>query len=203
MADTIDRIIAAEWMFFDGTRNIGGRAPCQDDLHSFAIMRKSQLSAWDEATLDSYLRDLAEADRLGRNPVSEKYGYMMEYSSPVEFRRIEHLLPGVSWRKRALVTAILKELVHWQMDVIMRYPSLAARGRPLHTCEDTPSNVSFETYARGELYTYSERTLELYKAHIDRVLSRDGNLSEDVLRSTVRLQGYNSIEEANISLRNR
>jgi hypothetical protein len=196
MADTADRIIAAEWIFFDKTRNIGGRAPCQDDLRTFAIMRKSQLSAWDEATLASYLSDLDEADGQGRNPVSEKYAYMMEYSSPSEFRQIASLLPGVSPHKRMVAAEIVNILVRWQEETALRHPLLAGRGRLLRTRDDTPGNVSFETYARGELYTYSERTLERYKAHIDRMTDARENMCEKILSATVRLQGYASIEEA-------
>lgn len=189
MADVSDRIIATEWMFFDKVNNIGGRASCQDDLRTFAIMRKSQLYAWDEVTRESWLCDLRKYEIQARNPISEKYGYMMEYSSPAEFKRIEMVLPGVSMGKRMTVTYILKVLLRWEEEVICKYPSIRGRGRPLYTKDDKPWNVSFETYARGELYTYSERTLQLYKAHIDRTLAAGGNLAEDILRAMARLSG--------------
>ena len=74
----INQIVDIEWVMFDKVNNIGGRASCQDEKQTFYIMRSSQLGAWNEALLGSYLEDLQQAKAEGRNPLSEKYGYMME-----------------------------------------------------------------------------------------------------------------------------
>ncbi len=83
----IEKIISIEWTMFDAVENISGRASCQDDYDTFRIMRKSQLEAWNAETLESYLNDLKTAQENGRNLLSEKYAFMMEYTSPDEFEQ--------------------------------------------------------------------------------------------------------------------
>ena len=70
-------IIRMEWELFDKVQNIGGRASCQDQWSTFQIMRSSQLLAWTPELLSSYQNDLLEAKAAGRNPLSEKYGYII------------------------------------------------------------------------------------------------------------------------------
>jgi len=49
----------------------------------------------------------------------------------------------------------------WQQAMFLSHPAVMSGARPL-TDEGTQAQMtSFETYARGELETYSERTLEL------------------------------------------
>ena len=78
--ELVEQIILKEWKMFDAVNNVGGRASCQDDYRTFHIMRGSQFSAWNEKTLQSYHNDLEKAGEDGRNLVSEKYGFMMEYT---------------------------------------------------------------------------------------------------------------------------
>ena len=40
----IAAIIGAEWQMFDKVQNEGGRAACQNDARTFAIMRYSQFA---------------------------------------------------------------------------------------------------------------------------------------------------------------
>ncbi len=82
-----------EWELFDQVQNIGGRAVCQDNWSTFQIMRSSQLLPWPPELLSSYRDDLLEAKAAGRNPLSEKYGYMMERTCPEEYQKIRRLLP--------------------------------------------------------------------------------------------------------------
>ncbi|WP_346688138.1 DUF4125 family protein [uncultured Cloacibacillus sp.] len=99
MEELINEIIALEWAFFDKVQNEGGRAPCQDDFRTFCAMRASQYEAWDEATLSSWRGDLTAARAAGRNPLAEKYGYMMCIDAPEENRALAAQLPPVNGRE--------------------------------------------------------------------------------------------------------
>ena len=83
--NTIHQIIIREWEFFQNVHNTGGRASCQDNYEEFNIMRSSQWEIFSLPILRSYLDDLVLAKYKDRNPVMEKYAYMMKYSAPKEY----------------------------------------------------------------------------------------------------------------------
>ena len=66
----IQEIVNREWDFFYNTQNIGGQASCQNDRKTFEIMRKSQWQTCNKEILDSYLRDLKEAEKEKHNLVT-------------------------------------------------------------------------------------------------------------------------------------
>ena len=93
----IERIVRHEWDQFQRTNNEGGRAACQGNWPVFRQMRTSQFMTWTDPLLDSYLADLVEAERVGRNLVTEKYGRMMESTAPQDFHdNIEPYIPRLS-----------------------------------------------------------------------------------------------------------
>ena len=102
MEDLIKNLLDREWEMFTNVSNEGGRAACQDDRDTFDIMRKSQFSIWNRECLLSYLNDLEQARRSGRNLMTEKYGFMMADTAPNEFERIKNLLPEVTEEKERL-----------------------------------------------------------------------------------------------------
>ena len=121
----INRIIELEWDMFDKVTNTGGRAACQDDEWTFYVMRFSQFSALNEAMLQSYEQDLLQAQREGRNMVTEKYGYMMEYTDPAYFdKQLKPALPQVSPAKEELVDRIANLLLGFEKAFDARYPAL-------------------------------------------------------------------------------
>jgi len=61
--------------------------------------------------------------------------------------------------------------------------------------------TSFETYARGELETYSERTLGLLQRDLLAMQARGESLSEMVYDYLVRASGYASLEAAERKLK--
>lgn len=93
MRDITKQIVELEWAMFGKVQNRGGRAACQDDAQTFSIMRTSQLAAWTEEMRQSYLDDLRAAQSAGRNPLAEKYGYMMARTCPAEYEQIKDRLP--------------------------------------------------------------------------------------------------------------
>ncbi len=195
--DMIDSIIELEWKMFQDVPNIGGRAACQDDLKTFRIMRAGQSTSWSDATLESYLGDLKEAEGSGRNLITEKYGRMMRSTSPSEYARIEHLLPPVDPKATELMEKIVKIVLGWEQELLEKYPYIIKRGRPLFSTEDSFGVTSMETYLRGELATYSLRTLEVYLDHIQKEQSENINGSAITLLYMMKQYGFASLEDAN------
>ena len=195
--DLVEEVIRREWDQFQRTENEGGRASCQGNWPMFHQMRASQFMTWPEDLLRSYLDDLDEANRVGRNLVTEKYARMMASTAPDEYReRIEPFIPRLSDERVARQERVIAVQVAWARDFRGRYPKLGAAMRVLTTAEDTPEDTSFETYLRGELGTYSDRTMALYEAMVENLQAAGRNLTEQTVTNTVRLGGFADLEEA-------
>lgn len=195
--DLVEEVIRREWDQFQRTENEGGRASCQGNWPMFHQMRASQFMTWPEDLLRSYLDDLDEANRVGRNLVTEKYARMMASTAPDEYReRIEPFIPRLSDERIARQERVIDVQVAWARDFRGRYPKLGAAMRVLTTAEDTPEDTSFETYLRGELGTYSDRTMALYEAMVENLQAADRNLTEQTVANTVRLGGFADLTEA-------
>jgi hypothetical protein len=201
--DLIAKIVEIEWKMFHNVPNIGGTAACQEDIKTFEIMRFSQAMSWPEAALESYIDDLTEAEKNGRNLLTEKYARMMKSTSPLEYAQIEHLLPPLDPEVPPMIDKSVKIVLSWEEELAEKYPYLLARGRPIHSSDDTPSVTSIETYLRGELATYSPRTLELYYENVLKQKSENINGSEVTLANTMKRYGFNSLTEANEKLKTR
>jgi hypothetical protein len=187
-------------MFHD-VPNIEGTAPCQEERQTFEIMRVSQAASWSETALESYLDDLTEALKQGRNLMTEKYARMMESTSPAEYARIEHLIPSVSAEALSLIEKIASIVLGWEEELFKKYPFVLRQGRPVRSSSDTLFVTSLETYLKGELATYSLKTLELYHGHLVKEQSENINGSETTLAQTVEQYGFHSLEEANEKLK--
>jgi len=193
MTDTlINEITLLEWQMFDRVQNQGGRASCQDDWQTFSIMRTSQLSSWTVETLESYRDDLLQAAAAGRNLLQDKYAYMMKSTAPEEFARICHLLPAVDPERRELIDTAAKIQINEMEALAKTFPHVAATMRPLRSSCDGPYCTSFETYLKGELCTYSLRTLRCYHRQLT---NRELNYSYAVLNQTALQYGCKSLEE--------
>ncbi|WP_291532022.1 DUF4125 family protein [Bifidobacterium sp. UBA4282] len=195
--DLVEEVIRREWDQFQRTENEGGRASCQGNWPMFHQMRASQFMTWPEDLLRSYLDDLDEANRVGRNLVTEKYARMMASTAPDEYReRIEPFIPRLSDERIARQERVIDVQVAWARDFRGRYPKLGAAMRVLTTAEDTLEDTSFETYLRGELGTYSDRTMALYEAMVENLQAAGRNLTEQTVANTVRLGGFADLTEA-------
>ncbi|MEG1798730.1 MAG: DUF4125 family protein [Synergistaceae bacterium] len=199
MKNLIEEIIKTEWAFFDKVKNEGGRAECQDDFRTFSIMRRSQYMAWSPAMLESWRADLREAaeDENGRNPMTEKYGYMMCISDPEANAELAKLLPYVSEEQRCAARRITEKLLPQNEAFRKKYPHVAGCGRPLRTSEEKAAGVtSIETYELGELCTYSTRTLALFERHLAE-LERSGiSYPERVIENSLIQRGFTGLAQA-------
>ena len=196
MDTVITEIVQREWDFFQKVQNEGGRADCQDDPQTFQIMRRSQFLAWSERARESYLEDLIAAKESGRNLLTEKYAYMMKFTASEDFARIEKLLPPITEEKERLAEELAQIHIEWRISFENRYPRLAGKGRPLRSEEDTVFRTSFESYLKGELYTYSEKTLKLCLEDAKMMQEKGENQSIAIMQNTVRAYGYRTLEEA-------
>lgn len=192
----VEEIVQLEWQAFDKVENIGGRADCQNDLNTFTIMRKSQYLTWPEELLVSFITDFKEANKRGWNLITEKYARMMQSTSPDEYFQLEKDLPEISDAQYTIIEQIVAVQVAWMEAFAKEYPHLAASSRSIHTSEDTIWNTSYETYLRGELSTYSPKTLKLYGSFIVGLARNGENLAKLTMTNTVKLYGYETLEDA-------
>ena len=158
------------------------RSSCQDYPESFKRHRRVQFTAWSEATLKSYLKDLKNAVQEGVNLMTVKYA------------RMDDLIPGEN--KNPLIREIVKIQYGWQEEMFGKYPCLMGGARPLSKSEDSARKTSFETYLGGELETYSGTTLELLYKDMSNKIKDGVNMSEEVYGYLVREMGYPSIDDA-------
>lgn len=187
----IEKILEKEWKYFSNLNNIGGRADCQDNREDFIIMRKSQWETFNEETLLSYLEDLNSKN----NPLFQKYAQMMKYNSPEEYEKIKDILEKASDEKTDLVNKIMFIYMEWEKEFFERYPIFSSMGRPLYSSEDDDIETSIETYLRGELLSYSEKTLKLYLNYVIDNKEKNINLAIKNMDNLARMQGFNDSDE--------
>lgn len=192
-----ERIVRHEFAQFQLVRNEGGRAYCQDDWPTFYQMRVSQFLTWTPALLDSYAADLDAADAVGRNLLTEKYARMMATTEPERYAaEIEPHLPVLAPARVEAQEAIIATQLAWARAFHARYPRLGAGMRVLTSGQDTLEATSFETYLRGELGSYSERTLALYRDLVEATRAAGGNLTTRTVAYTVALAGFADLDAA-------
>ena len=68
-------------------------------------------------------------------------------------------------------------------------------GRPLYSSEDDNIETSIETYLRGELLSYSEKTLSLYLDYIIDNKEKNINLAIKNMDNLAKMQGFNNSED--------
>lgn len=195
----VSQIIEHEWPMF---RVVNGddRVNCQDNRPMFVNMRTAQFAAWSEEAQQSYLHDLEEAEKAGRNLLREKYIRMMESTDPRGFRALRDTLPPLSEEQEALVSALWalfeRETSHLRAD----YPVLALGGRPLYASEESGDDTSIQTYQCGEFKTYSAQTLRLLLKHAQVLEAEGRELVRQIQLNTVRSLGYATLEEAETAM---
>ncbi len=196
----VNQIVEIEWEMFDKVKNEGGRADCQDDWNTFSVMRKSQYMTWNKELQESYLRDLEIARAKGWNMIMEKYARMMKSTCPAKYQELKNDLPRLTEDRIAIQETIIAIQVEMMEDFANQYPKMAGNARSIRTETDTEYSTSYETYLRGEISTYSERTFVLYGRFIADLHQQGKNLAYKIMSNTARLYGYASVEDAESKL---
>ena len=197
----IAEIIQREWdMFAIVNAGVAPKASCQRAPGTFALMRQSQAEAWTDGLLLSWRDDLMTAQSSGRNLMWEKYARMMQFTDPVEFERVAQFLPEIDEQTQKLIDEIVEISVSWKLETQGKYPKITDRGRPISTIEDDFGKTSFETYLRGELSTYSPKTVALYHEMVIEDKEEGINLGEVVTENLVRKYDYDSLGQAEENL---
>ncbi len=190
-----NRLIALEWEQFQKVQNAGGRADCQDEPETFYQMRHAQYCAWPEYLLDSFARDLEEAAAEGRNLIAEKYAWMMKSTAPAEFEAVRGMLKEPDAEACALIDEIMAVYKVWTREYVRRYPAIASGGRPEESSSDS-LGTSIETYQLGELYTYSNRTLRLFRDFTKALKAGGRNLAVMIVEDSMKGYGFRDIDDA-------
>jgi hypothetical protein len=174
----IEKILELELNMF---LNVPSRYPasCQENPDAFRLYRRVQFSVWSEDTLQSYLDDLSQAKGKGDNLMTLKYA------------RMENLIPPLN--ENPIIDRIVQMELEAQREMLSRYPNILGQGRPLE--DDSPGVTSFKTYLRGELETYSDRTLERLCRDIQQARDKGENRAQQQYTHLVRNLGYDSIDE--------
>lgn len=195
--ELVFEITQMEWDMFQHVQNTGGRASCQDNPNTFFKMRMSQWLVYSEEVLESYKADCTAAMESGNNLLWQKYARMMETTFPEEYEEVKKYLPEISPESREKTEEIVKINLEWDAYMAEHYPNIRKRGRVLTTAEDNElAGSSMESYLRGELMTYSEKTLELIYQETKAAYEKGDNLLKDIIANETRFFGYETLEDA-------
>jgi hypothetical protein len=191
----IDSIIELEWPMF---RDVNGdtRADCQENYPMFVNMRTSQFSAWNEEALSAYREDLRSAEGEGRNLLRDKYIHMMASTDPAGYLHFLPELPPVSEEKKALVEEIWQIMLPQTIELRRKYPNVGKLGRPLLSADERNGYASVETYEKGELMTYGEKTLRALLAWLRSQAEAGVSIAAKIQENGILSVGYASMEEA-------
>lgn len=181
-SDLLSQVVELEWQMFDAVNKncaVGeGREECQAYPERFKFNRRKQHQAHSREFLVSYFQDLELAKSEERNLMWEKYAYVSLATKALEAKQVCAFLPLIEAEKLGLIDKIMELELIWIREMVAKHQLPLAR--PISSEEDSDEVVSFDTYLRSELKTYSLNTLELYRKDIDEACVGASNLQEKI-----------------------
>ncbi|MCF0120807.1 MAG: DUF4125 family protein, partial [Oscillospiraceae bacterium] len=200
-AEIIREIINIEWGMFHAVNGDGPKASCQNDPETFVGMRSAQFDAWNEETCASYLDDLNAAIAENRNLDTEKYIHMMRNTEPLGYEKFKEQLHFPDAEGMEYVEKITDKMINQTVEMFSKYPYVSGCGRPVYSYEDFGGTTSIETYQKGELMTYSTKTLKLLWEHIEKCEAEGIHLAKEILANGVRHYGYKGLDDAEAAMK--
>lgn len=167
----LDEIIERELQMFLTVTNRGGVSACQERPETFRTMRWTTHCVHSDAYLNSYLKDLKMAERVGRNFMTEKYALM------------EGQIPPLSEDPR--ITEIVQIEGLWRERLAELYPHIFR----------ADGGEAFQIYLESELQTLSEDTLGLYATEVTEANGKGENLMAFRYERLFQKMGYHSLAE--------
>jgi hypothetical protein len=161
-ASVINEIIALELKMFQKVNNEGGKADCQNQPEAFRTMRQITYEVLSPQVLGAWLSDLRNAERAGRNVMTEKYALMCG--------NIE--MPEISKTIKNIISCELA----WLQTAVKEHPEYF-----------DGTDADFCRYLLCELLMYSETTLQAYAQCIADAQSAGRNLVMERLENIKKL----------------
>ena len=110
---------------------------------------------------------------------------MMEHTAPEEYDALKDRLPYRDPARKVLEELLVSLMMDWTRETAEKFPPVMSMGRSLSASEDGMFNTSSETYLKGELGTYSDKTLKLYAAMLLKRMKDGRNPVRETLEHTV------------------
>lgn len=148
-------IIDAEQEMFCAL-NTGEDQTTEEKIRPFRLGRWMSFSALSDDVLDSYLLDLLQARKDGRNLMTEKYALMAGQIKPIS--------------EDPLIEEIVAVEGGWMRELAQKYPHVVSHGEE--------NAAYFRKYTACELQTYSTNTLALLHRDIVAAQLVGENLAE-------------------------
>lgn len=150
----------------------------ENTIPAFKKMREMTYCVLSDATITSWLEDLRNAVKFGRNPLMEKYALVGG--------QIPHL------KKNPLIKQIVAIEVGWMQEIAAKYPKMIKR--------EQASAELFEKYALCELQTWGDRTIGLYWQDVQNAVKEGRNFAEDRYNWLYRDLGKGNLQEVELGL---
>ncbi|SDL29841.1 Protein of unknown function [Maridesulfovibrio ferrireducens] len=172
----INEIIDRELNMFLAVKNRGGTSQCQELPESFRIMREMTHGVLPNSFLNSYKYDLKQAEKEGRNFMTEKYALM------------ESLIPTIS--NSPQIKEIVQIESEWRKEVAAQFPRSV----------QPDGHESFCRYLGCELQTYSAATIIEYYDYMKSAQQELRNLVRERYELLMRKLGYASLQDCETKL---
>jgi hypothetical protein len=157
--------------------NTGEDQTTEDKIKPFRLGRWMTFSALSDDFLDSYLMDLVQARKDGRNLLTEKYAL------------IAGQIPTIS--DDPLIEEIVAAESGWMQDLAKKYPK---------TIKQSKENTDyFKQYAACELQTYSQQSLILLHRDVLSAQVSGVNLAEVRYDNFYKRIGHGSLRDMETS----
>jgi hypothetical protein len=158
------------------------KSKVQENTTTFKVVRECGFELWSIQALQSYLRDLRNAQNKGVNLMELKYA------------RMDDLIPPIN--PNPIIDYIVKIEFIWDKRTKRKYPNIF-KDSLSNKDEDNPR---FARYLRAEYETLSNSTLSYYYINLLEAVKENRNLVEECLTSIFKSIGYQSLAEANLFL---